>query len=65
MAKFTGQLYQLRSTSQLHQGAYVAINGPWDTFGMIVSSSKTPDGEWLNLIRGVQPRPGTKPVAQF
>ena len=62
---FTGQPYQLTSKSELPIGAYVQINGPWDTFGQITSREKKPDGSWLNRIRGIQQKRGQKPVYQF
>lgn len=65
-AKHTGHLYQLSSRKPLHVGAYVAINGPWDTYGVILSSTHQPkDNNWLNSIRGVAARPGDKPVYNF
>lgn len=62
---YTGQLYQLHSKSQLHAGAYVAVNGPWDRYGVVLKSDPQADGRHLNLIRGVKARTGEKPVAQF
>ena len=62
---FTGQLYQLRSNSKLYEGAYVAVNGPWDTFGVVTSLKQIDDDMYLNQIRGVKPRKGEKPVANF
>ena len=62
---FTGQPYQLYSNFEIQQGAYVAINGPWDTFGVVSKSELQADGRYLNQIRGVRARPGEKPVAQF
>lgn len=78
-AKFTGQLYQFRTKRPLHNGAYVAVNGPWDTFGVVMSCRDMPapgPGEltplaqckekpYLNVVRGVKARAGEKPVAQF
>jgi len=63
--KFTGQLYQLTSTGRLAVGSYVAINGPFDTFGVVTSSAQKEDKNWLNQIRGVKPRVGERPIAQF
>lgn len=63
--KYTGQLYQLYSDRACHAGAYVAVNGPWDTFGVVLKSTPQEDGRYLNLIRGTAPRPGEKPVMQF
>lgn len=62
---FAGQLYQLRSTRKLTTGAYVAVNGPWDRYGVTLKSEQAPDGQWLNLIRGVAPRVNEKVVASF
>lgn len=59
------QLYQLVSKTQLPHGAYVAVNGPWDTFGIVQSSKPDGEGKFLNLIRGCEARKGTRPVAQF
>lgn len=64
-AAFTGHLYQLESKSALSQGAYVKVNGPWDTFGQIVKSTPQSNGLHLNLIRGVRPDPLKKPVSNF
>lgn len=75
---YTGQLYQFRTKTQLSEGSYVAVNGPWDTFGVVVKSTHEPIpslgessfevdhlGPYLNLIRGVKPRAGERPVANF
>lgn len=59
------QLYQLFSQRQLYAGDYVAVNGPWDRHGIVQNSKKQPDGRFLNLIRGCEPRKGEKPVASF
>lgn len=63
--RYTGQAYQLFSDHQVSNGSYVAVNGPWDTYGIVTSSAKQDDGRWLNQIRGTRPRVGEKPVAQF
>lgn len=63
-AAYTGQLYQLLSKYKIRDGAYVAVNGPWDTFGVVISSKQIED-KYLNQIRGVRPRKGEKPVANF
>lgn len=63
--KFSGQLYQLTSRHALSPGAYVGINGPYDSFGVVRQSGRKEDGQYLNLIRGVPARPAEKPVAQF
>ncbi len=62
---YTGQLYQLESKRQLGHQNYVAVNGPWDSFGVIISSKPSSDGRWLNLIRGVPKRPYDKPKYNF
>lgn len=62
---FTGSLYQLSSRNRQPNGTYVAVNGPHDTFGFVVSSELKEDGEYLHLIRGCKARPGTKPAASF
>lgn len=59
------QLYQLESRHQLSTGAYVAVNGPWDKFGVVQKSERRPNGCYLNLIRGCPPKPGQKTVASF
>lgn len=65
MSRCTGQLYQLVSKTQLPAGAYVAVNGPWDTFGSVQSSKVQEDGNYLNLIRGTPARKGERPVASW
>lgn len=64
-ARFTGQLYQLSSRRQLSAGDYVAVNGPWDTYGQVIKSDLQPDGTHLNLIRGCREKSGTATVARF
>lgn len=64
-ASFTGQLYQLFSKTKLSVGAYVAVNGPWDTFGEVQKSELHDSGQYLNQIRGVKARTGERPVASF
>ncbi len=61
----TGQLYQLVSANELPVGSYVAVNGPWDTFGAVRSSKLQDDGTYLNLIRGVPERQGERPLASW
>ena len=63
--KAAKQLYQLYSTKELTQGAYVAVNGPWDTYGRVLASKKTDDGRWLNSVRGCAREAQEKPVYQF
>ncbi len=60
-----GHLYQLYSSGPVHSGAYVAVNGPWDRYGIVLKSQPQADGRHLNLIRGVKARAGEKPVASF
>lgn len=55
-------LYQLRSSTALAVGSYVAINGPWDTYGVVWKSEPTHNNEFLNLIKGVRKDPIKKPV---
>jgi len=62
---FTGQLYQLESKNQQAVGAYVGVNGPWDSYGVIRSSDKKENGLFLNLIRGVKRRQAEKVVCNF
>lgn len=59
------QLYQLVSKHQLNVGAYVAVNGPWDSHGIVQKSEPYKDGGYLNLIRGCEPRKGERVVASF
>lgn len=65
MSKSAGHLYQLRSTRQLSKGSYVAVNGPWDRFGVVNSSTLQEEGDYLNVIRGIPQRNGEHPVASF
>lgn len=58
------QLYQLRSKNKLNVGDYVAINGPYDTYGIVLKSDTFPYGH-LNLIRGCPAKAGLQPVAEF
>lgn len=60
-----GQLYQLTSKHSLAPGSYVAVNGPFDRFGLVIKSDKKEDGQFLNLIRGCVARKAEKPVAHF
>lgn len=62
---YTGQRYQLRSTYVLGLGSYVAINGPHDKFGVVLECEKTPEGDYLNQLRGVPEKFGVKPAYQF
>lgn len=57
-----GQLYQLSSKHELAKGTYVAVNGPWDSFGVVNVSTKQIDGSYLNLVRGVPARFGERPA---
>lgn len=60
---YTGQLYQLTHKSQLPSGSYVRINGPWDTYGVVISSAPWHTGDFLHQIRGTRLREGEQPVA--
>jgi hypothetical protein len=62
---FTGQAYQLVASRQLKNGSYVAVNGPWDSYGVVTSSAPAPEGGFLHQIRGVMKRLGDKVVASF
>ena len=64
-ARFTGSLYQLFSNKPVDNGAYVAVNGPWDTYGVVTSSAQQADGRYLNQIRGVPARQHERVVASF
>lgn len=59
------QLYQLCSKRELPAGAYVEVNGPFDSHGVILSSSKQDDATFLNLIRGVPKDASRKPAYRF
>jgi len=59
-----GQRYQLPARNQVANGSYVTVNGPWDRFGVVMSSKPTKDG-FLHVIRGVKQRLLDKPVARF
>lgn len=61
---FAGQLYQLHSSRHLERGAYVAVNGPWDAYGIVLACRRQDDGRFLNVIRGVKRRDLT-PACQF
>lgn len=65
-----GNLYQLRSKITLWPGAYVEINGPYDTYGRVLSviSENSPAAivsfGSLYLIRGLgQEKPGLVEIA--
>jgi len=60
----SGHLYQLRSKTELHKGAYVEVNGPHDRFGIVWKSEKEGDS-FLNLIRGVPKDTHREPVCKF
>lgn len=63
--KCAGQLYQLYANKQISDGAYIGINGPWDTYGVVISSKQEADGRWLHQLRGVPQRSGVKVVHNF
>jgi hypothetical protein len=58
------QAYQLVSKFKLPNGAYVEVNGLWDSHG-VVTSSAPHEGGHLNQIRGVNPRPGAGVAYKF
>ncbi len=62
---YSGALYQLSSSTRLHTGAYVEINGPHDKYGAVLKSEQKADGSWLNLIRGIHERRTERVVARF
>lgn len=64
--RYTGHLYQLFSARRLRDGAFVRIDGPWDTYGT-VTSSKFDEGkkQWLNQVRGCKPATGQKVEAHL
>ncbi|GBG14850.1 uncharacterized protein NMK_2451 [Novimethylophilus kurashikiensis] len=65
-APFTGQLYQLNAAYKLHVGAYVAVNGPHDRYGIVTSIAESKSSEgFLHQIRGCKPRSLEKPAYQF
>lgn len=59
------QLYQLCSSRQLPNGAYVEVNGPHDRYGVVQSSTPIEDGKFLNMIRGCPYKPGETVQARF
>ena len=61
----TGQLYQLTTKRLARVGEYVAINGPWDSHGVVLKSTPKPEGGYLNLIRGVAPKADRVPTLSF
>lgn len=61
----SGQLYQLKSKTQLSPGSYVAVNGPHDKYGIVQLSTKHPEGGFLNLIRGCALKAGVSLAASF
>ncbi len=64
-SRCAGQLYQLRVPRQLDVGAYVLIDGPWDTYGSVVAITEHNEKGYLHLIRGIPERKGHTPVASF
>lgn len=48
-----GNLYQLRHKTELAVGSYVAVNGPYDTYGVVLKVLDKSDKGYLHLIRGV------------
>jgi hypothetical protein len=62
---YTGQLYQLYSNKYLPFNSYVAVNGPWDTYGITRGCTQEPDGRWLNVVRGTPKQITEKPIYQF
>ena len=65
MAQSSGLLYQLSSRQCLTTGTYVAVNGPFDRFGVILRCTLREDGLFEHLIRGVRQRSHETPVASF
>lgn len=63
--RFSGQLYQLRAKRPLPVGAYVAVNGPWDSFGKVMAVKDTNAEGTLHVIRGSKPIKGHPVAAQF
>lgn len=67
--KFTGQMYQLRAQTALPKGAYVVIDGPHDTFGVVLSAAYKEDamyGEhFLHQIRGIRRQGEFRPVLHW
>lgn len=59
------QPYQLYASRKISDGAYIGINGPWDTYGIVTSAKQEADGRWLHQLRGVPHRPGEKVVHNF
>lgn len=61
-ARCSGQLYQLESKTELAKDTYVSVNGPWDSFGLVRTSTKQDDGTYRNLVRGIPERLGERPA---
>jgi hypothetical protein len=63
--KFTGQLYQLPAAVALRVGAYVVIDGPHDTFGVVQGVERKDDPQhgprFVHLVRGTRRQPGFTP----
>lgn len=57
--------YQLISPQQLAPGAYVGVNGPWDSHGVVTSSAPYEKSGFLNQVRGCAKKPGMKTVFEF
>jgi len=64
--KFTGQLYQMPLDRDLGIGAYVVINGPWDTFGVVCGTRQATDEQrgahLIHLVRGIKRHSLATPV---
>lgn len=63
--RFSGQLYQLRAKRPLSPGAYVEVNGPYDTFGKVMKVLDTNAEGTLHLIRGCKAIRGEPVMAKF
>ena len=58
----SGELNRLESNTELAKDTYVSVNGPWDSFGLVRTSTKQDDGTYRNLVRGIPERLGERPA---
>lgn len=67
--RFTGQLYQLCHARALQQGTYVVIDGPHDTFGVVLSARPVPEAtqtpSYVHVVRGIPRKPGHTPAVRW
>lgn len=67
--RYTGQLYQFRHPQELREGTYVVIDGPHDTFGVVLSAhapqANSSKPGYLHVVRGIRRQPGHTPVVRW